>query len=202
MTEPEPLVEWELDRAEELLALCAAAMPHESIVVDDIEAVCFGSGVTSPDDVLQVVDAVTIATASGSGAVTVTVTGVGEHRSAHLQLLVVHPSRRSRGIGRALVGAAEQWVRDRGIDELTVGGAAPFYLFTGIDSRWTPAVCLFESLGYERSGAELDLSCATRGAVPARPSDHGNGSAGAGGAGGSGGVVVQAVDDDERAAAC
>ena len=197
MSDPEPLVEWDpfvewdLDRAAELAALWSAAMPNDPIGVDDVEAVCFGRGLTSPDDVLQVVDAVTIATASGSGAVTVTVTGVGEHRSAHLQLLVVHPGRRSRGIGRALVGAAEQWVRDRGIDELTVGGAAPFYLFTGIDSRWTPAVCLFESLGYERSGAELDLSCATRGAVPRR----------AGTGDGHAAVVVESVDDDDRAAA-
>ena len=171
--------------------LCGAALPHESIGVDDIEAVCFLRGTTSPDDVLQVVDAVTIATASGTGAVTVTITGVGEHRSAHLQLLVVHPGRRGRGIGRALVGAAEQWVRDRDIDELTVGAAAPFYLFTGIDTRWTPAVCLFESLGYERSGAELDLTCATRGSTARRSATAEETDA----------VVVEAVDDDERSAA-
>ncbi len=189
LVEWDPLVEWEPDRAGELAVLWSAAMPNDPIGVDDVEAVCFGHGLTSPDDVLQVVDAATIATASGSGAVTVTVTGVGEHRSAHLQLLVVHPGRRSRGIGRVLVAAAEQWVRDRGIDELTVGGAAPFYLFTGIDSRWTPAICLFESLGYERSGAELDLSCATRGSAARRAGT------------GADAVVVESVDDDERAAA-
>ncbi len=191
MTEPDPLVEWDQRHAGDLVALCAAALPQESIGVDDVEAVCFLDGATSPDDVLQVVDAVTIATASGTGAVTVTVTGVGEHRSAHLQLLVVHPGRRGRGIGRGLVRAAEQWVRDRGIDELTVGAAAPFYLFTGIDSRWTPAICLFESLGYERSGAELDLTCATRGSTARRP----------GPLDGADAVLVESVDDDERAGA-
>ena len=191
LVERDPFVEWDQDRAGELAALWSAAMPNDPIGVDDVEAVCFCHGLTSPDDVLQVVDAVTIATASGSAAATVTVTGVGEHRSAHLQLLVVHPSRRSRGIGRALVAAAEQWVLDRGIDELTVGGAAPFYLFTGIDSRWTPAVCLFESLGYERSGAELDLSCPTRGGTARR----------AGTDDGTATVVVEPVGDDDRAAA-
>ena len=191
LVEGDPLVEWGPDRAGELAALWNAAMPKDPIGVDDVEAVCFGRGATSSKDVLQVVDSVTLATGSGSGAVTVTVTGVGEHRSAHLQLLVVHPAQRARGIGRALVRAAEDWARGRGLDELTVGGAAPFYLFTGIDSRWTSAICLFESLGYERSGAELDLTCATRGTPSSR---RPGGTAAAG-------VVVEAVDDDERAAA-
>lgn len=183
----EQLVEWDVSRAGELLALCAAALPDEAIGLDDLESICFGAGSTSPDDVLQVVDAVTLATATGTGAVTVTVTGVGEHRSAHLQLLVVHPSHRRRGTGRALVQAAECWVAARGIDLLTVGAAAPFYLYTGIDTRWHGAICLFEACGYERTGAELDLVCPT-----------GRNAAGATGATD---LVVVAVDSDERAAA-
>ena len=192
MTASEPIVEWDHSRAGELVALCAAALPEESIGIDDVEAVCFRGSPTSPEDILQVVDVVTLATGSGTGAVTLSVTGVGEHRSAHVQLLVVHPARRGRGIATALVRAAEQWATERGLGELTVGGAAPFYLFTGIDSRWTAAVCLFESLGYERTGTELDLSCATRGSTPSRSSPSHPPSTE---------VVVQHVDDDERAAA-
>lgn len=180
-------VEWDHSRAGELLALCAAALPDEAIGLDDLESICFGAGSTSPDDLLQVVDWVTLATTTGTGAVTVTVTGVGEHRSAHLQLLVVHPADRGRGVGRSLVRAAERWVLERGIAELTVGAAAPFYLFTGIDTRWHAAICLFESCGYERSAAELDLVCPTRHSVD--------------GAGVVTDLVVVPVDDDERAVA-
>jgi hypothetical protein len=42
-----------------------------------------------------------------------------------------------------------------------VGGAAPFFLFTGVDTRWTDAMCLFESMGYDRTGVLLDLVCPT-----------------------------------------
>ena len=186
MTDAEPLVEWDLERAGELVALCAAALPEETIGVDDVEAVCFGRGLTSTDDLVQVVDTVTIATESGTGAICVTVAGVGEHRSAHVLLVVVHPGRRGRGTGRALVRAAERWAADRGLGELHVGGAVPFSLFTGIDTRWTAAVCLFEALGYVRTGAELDLVCSTT--PPRRRSAATD-------------LVVAHVDSDERAAA-
>ncbi len=194
MSDDDLIVEWDHSRAGELVALCGAALPDESVGLDDVEAVCFAGAPSSPDDMLQVVDLVTLATASGAGAVTVSVTGVGEHRSAHVQLLVVHPSRRGQGLGRALVEAAERWATDRGLSELTIGGAAPFYLFTGIDTRWTAAICLLESMGYERTGAELDLTCPTR--RSSTPRDRGAASSER-----MTELEVVAVDSDARAAA-
>jgi GNAT superfamily N-acetyltransferase len=78
-------------------------------------------------------------------ASTSTTEGVG-----HVDLLAVHPSAQGRGIGRALAGAAEGWLRVRGVREARFAGNPPCYAWPGIDVRYTPAACLAESLGYER----------------------------------------------------
>ncbi|MFC4586042.1 GNAT family N-acetyltransferase [Sphaerisporangium corydalis] len=68
----------------------------------------------------------------------------------HIDLLAVHPSAQGRGIGAALVRAAEGWLRDQGAREARLAGNPPCYAWPGIDVRYTPAVCLAESLGYEK----------------------------------------------------
>ena len=154
-----------------MLELCRQSLPDESLSLDDLEGVVF-----APDDPEQFdeavgapqvhrVDAATFAhldeEGAPIGAASVTLTEVVGLRLAHLQLLVVHPARRRRGVARALVGAAESWALDHGASALTVGAGAPFYLFTGVDTRWTEALCCFEALGYGRVGTELDLICPT-----------------------------------------
>jgi GNAT superfamily N-acetyltransferase len=71
-------------------------------------------------------------------------------RVGHVDLLAVHPSAQGRGIGSALVGAAEDWLRAQGASEVRFAGNPPCYAWPGIDVRYTPAVCLAERLGYER----------------------------------------------------
>ncbi|MEV6148823.1 GNAT family N-acetyltransferase [Nonomuraea sp. NPDC052129] len=68
----------------------------------------------------------------------------------HLDLLAVHPDARGRGHGRALVGAAEEWLRSEGATQARFAGNPPCYAWPGIDVRYTAAACLAESLGYER----------------------------------------------------
>ncbi|GLW98596.1 GNAT family N-acetyltransferase [Microtetraspora sp. NBRC 16547] len=81
----------------------------------------------------------------------------------HLDLLAVHPDARGEGRGRALVAAAEEWLRAEGVTTVRVAGNPPAYAWPGIDVRYTPAACLVESLGYEREGVAwnmtADLSC-------------------------------------------
>ncbi|MFF4418614.1 GNAT family N-acetyltransferase [Streptosporangium sp. NPDC001559] len=72
------------------------------------------------------------------------------HANGHIDLLAVAPGARRRGRGRALVGAAEEWLRGQGATEARFAGNPPCYAWPGVDVRYTPAACLAERLGYER----------------------------------------------------
>ncbi|RCG22851.1 GNAT family N-acetyltransferase [Sphaerisporangium album] len=78
-------------------------------------------------------------------ASTSSIPGVG-----HVDLLAVRPPARCRGLGRALVVAAEGWLREHGVREARLAANPPCYAWPGIDVRYTPAILLAESLGYER----------------------------------------------------
>lgn len=161
---------------DEILDLCARAMPDESLTVDDLEAVLFrvrdrldrsGSADGSSPLETPLVEAraaMVVAMTEGDRPVAVagaTTSVIGEHVAAHIQLVVVDPARRRRGLARRLVDRIGQWATEQGASSLTVGAGAPFFLFTGVDSRWTDALCFFETLGFERVGTELDLVCPT-----------------------------------------
>jgi GNAT superfamily N-acetyltransferase len=167
--------------------LCAVALPDESLTADDLETV----GLLGPAG-----GHVGLLGCSGPdghdlGAAIVSIVEPEANGAAHLQLLVVHPEARRGGVARSLVHAAEGWARERGAAELVVGAGAPRYLFTGVDTRWTDALCCFEALGYRRTGTELDLVCPTSPsgrnstAEPRTPATSGVSA-----------VVVQAVRDD------
>ncbi|WP_433501371.1 GNAT family N-acetyltransferase [Sphaerimonospora sp. CA-214678] len=74
----------------------------------------------------------------------------GGGTAGHVDLLAVHPGAQGRGVGRALMTAAEEWLRGQGATEARFAGNPPCYGWPGIDVRYTPAACLAESLGYER----------------------------------------------------
>lgn len=144
--------------------LCNASLPHAEVVSDDLEALLFADPVPASFAVDQT-DAAAFVVDGEAGPIAVlgvTLASVFGEPSAHLQLLVVAAGDRRIGLARALVDVAEAWAVERGASRMTVGGGAPFYLFTGVDSRWTEALCTFEALGYERVDAELDLVCPTR----------------------------------------
>lgn len=66
-----------------------------------------------------------------------------------IDLIAVHPNVQGRGLGRALVTAAEDWLAGQGAAEIRFAGNPPCYAWPGIDVRYTPALCLAERLGYE-----------------------------------------------------
>jgi len=181
VSSPEESVEaWGPDRLRDLVDLAAAALPGETLIPDDLEALCFGPTAQDADGPHGVT--VVLGTASGEAVAVVSLRPGGR---AHLQLLLVHPARRRRGLARTLVRAAEQWAGERGATALVVGAAAPVYLFTGVDSTWTEALCCFEALGYSRLAVELDLVCPTRPSTrPPVPQ----------------GVVIERVQDDAQVA--
>jgi GNAT superfamily N-acetyltransferase len=78
--------------------------------------------------------------------------------TGHLDLLVVDPSRLRQGIGTELVTALEATFRTVGATQVVVGAAADRYAWPGVDVRYTPAVCLFDRLGYRQSGEATNMT--------------------------------------------
>jgi GNAT superfamily N-acetyltransferase len=154
---------------DDLLALVERALPGEGLSTDDLLGVCWdteeGPSVVLGDDA----GAVSVAVRHGIGAV---------------QLLVVDPDARREGRGRRLLDEATTWAFDNGAGYLMIGAAPPWYLWPGIDLRWTAGLVLAESAGFEPQGAAVNLSCPTsvRIAPPA-------------------GVTIRRVVDDADAAA-
>ncbi|MEV0622782.1 GNAT family N-acetyltransferase [Nonomuraea sp. NPDC050404] len=89
------------------------------------------------------------ALATDGGVVMASMSGK-DPQVGHLDLLAVHPEAQGEGRGRALVRAAEEWLREQGARQARFAGNPPCYAWPGIDVRYTAAACLAESLGYER----------------------------------------------------
>lgn len=132
--------------AEDLLAVVEAALPEEGLSTDDLLGVCWDQD-EGPSVVLG----------DERGAVSVAV----RHGIGAVQLLAVHPNARGNGRGRRLLDEATTWAFDTGAAWLTIGAAPPWYLWPGIDLRWTAGLVLAESAGFTDRGAALNMTCPT-----------------------------------------
>jgi mycothiol synthase len=74
----------------------------------------------------------------------------------HIRLIAVDPSRRGRGLGRTLVEAVERDLPEE--TSIVVGADAPDYLWPGVDTRETAAVCMFEAMGYELASVHYNMT--------------------------------------------
>jgi predicted N-acetyltransferase YhbS len=75
----------------------------------------------------------------------------------HIDLVAVHPRLRRRGIGRALLAAAETALAAAGAGEVLIAGNMP-YAWPGIDVRYTPAVCAALALGYQQDRTAWNMT--------------------------------------------
>jgi len=67
-----------------------------------------------------------------------------------INLMFVDKNYRRKGIGSTLVKKAEEELKARGAERITLGAYSPNYFFPGIDvNAYKDAVPFFESLGYE-----------------------------------------------------
>lgn len=152
------------------VALCQVGFDQESLSEDDLE-LCLPRAEDAPNVVLGPADGMACAALRMTGG------------QAQLELLVTHPTRRRQGLARLLLLAAEDWARAHGASSLAIGGRAPVGLFSGVDLRWTAAISLIASMGYQSQGTATDLVCSTiQGARVASPA----------------GVEVARVETDEQ----
>ena len=89
----------------------------------------------------------------------------------HIRLLVVDPSRRGNGLGRALLVAAEDWARAEGHRTVTTGADPPYFLWPGVPSDQTALLCLLERRHYARIEANLNMRVDLS-HLPADPGGH------------------------------
>jgi predicted N-acetyltransferase YhbS len=85
------------------------------------------------------------------------VAGVECDDGAHVRLLAVDPSARGRGLGHALVQAAEDWAVAAGHRSLSAGADPPYFLWPGVPSSETSLVCLFERRHYSRAETNFNM---------------------------------------------
>jgi GNAT superfamily N-acetyltransferase len=83
-----------------------------------------------------------------------------------VRLLAVDPGHRRRGVGRALLAAAEADLRDAGGTSVTVGADPPGYLWPGVDARELGMLCLLERARYSRAEANCNLEVDLAGIPP------------------------------------
>ncbi|MFG3713082.1 GNAT family N-acetyltransferase [Micromonospora sp. NPDC047730] len=76
----------------------------------------------------------------------------------HVDLVVVHPDHRRRGVGRALLSSAERTLAGLGAAEVLLAGNPPYYAWPGIDVRYTPAVCAALALGYRQDRTAWNMT--------------------------------------------
>ena len=74
-----------------------------------------------------------------------------EPSSGWIPFFFVHPLFRGRGLGRELLTAATDWLRDVGRSEVFFSSYTPNYFLPGLDTaRYPAAARLLSSLGFER----------------------------------------------------
>ena len=149
---------WEQDRLADLVELAHAAFPAEELTADELLCCTFADG---PTDAARPRSAIVLGSNDGDAAIAAILRDSTRGPIAHVQFVAVHPGARRQGLGRALLVAMEDWAREQEANELALGAAAPFYLWPGVDVRWTPALCLAEAADFGVRGAELNLSCPT-----------------------------------------
>lgn len=135
-----------------LAALCRRAIPEDPPTASELAGALFGA---EPALVRGDPDVGVVATVRRRG-------------TGYVRLLVVDPGHRRRGVGHALMEAAEEDLAADGT--VTVGSDAPDYLYPGVDTRLTPMFCLMEARGYRKVDTNLNMTVDLS-RLPARPAN-------------------------------
>jgi GNAT superfamily N-acetyltransferase len=131
------------DQLDAITALVARALPDEALTKPELAKALFCA--QQPAIVRGDVDL----------GLVVTVRSTTEDRQGFVRLLAVDPAGRGRGVGRALLAAAETDLA--GASSITVGADAPFHLFAGVPVECTAMLSLLERAKYRRGEANIDM---------------------------------------------
>ena len=88
---------------------------------------------------------------------------------AHIRLLAVDPSARGRGLGHALVQAAEDWAVAAGHRSLVTGADPPYFLWPGVPSAPRPRSSASSSAGTTAAPRRTSTWRSTSAAFPTIP---------------------------------
>jgi mycothiol synthase len=162
---------WGRERAAELTALVAAALPDEDLRHDELLGCCWDDPESATASGLPVAgpraadSGAVLGAGDGTGAASVVVRAAdpatGEGPIGYLKLIAVHPDARRAGRGHRLLAAVEDWAWDQGASELRLAGSPPFYLWPGVDALATEMLCLAESRGYTVMGSDINMALPT-----------------------------------------
>jgi mycothiol synthase len=134
--------------------------PESADAVADLCRVALGTDAPERADLVANLFGPLPVTVRGDPEVGVVATAV-RSGTGHVRLLAVHPDHRRRGVGHALLAAAETDVAEQSAGPgaaVTVGADAPDYLFPGVPVNLTPMLCLLEARGYDRAEANLNMN--------------------------------------------
>ncbi|GIF65026.1 hypothetical protein Ais01nite_30610 [Asanoa ishikariensis] len=149
------LAELTPERVADVAALCRVALdlPSDSLEADQIvdRLRTPGAGERQITGWVALLGSAVVGAVLGS-------TGYNDATVGHVDLIAVHPDHRRHGIGRALLGRAEEALRGFGASSIALVGNAPVYAWPGIDVRYTAAVCLAEASGYSRSDIAWNMT--------------------------------------------
>jgi mycothiol synthase len=93
-----------------------------------------------------------------AGACVGSVSRHGNRGDAHLDLIVVAPTRRRSGVARTLLAELEARLLRDGCTRLRIEGNAPSYAWSGVDVHYTPALCFVERAGFRRGLCAVNMT--------------------------------------------
>jgi predicted N-acetyltransferase YhbS len=151
----------------------AAAEPLERLDLAAVSRLC-GRAVADPPSVDELEDALCApdqpTTVFGDPALGM-VALVACDDGAHVRLLAVDPAARRRGLGHALMKAAEDWATAQGHPRLITGADPPYFLWPGVPSTETGLLCLFERRHYSRAETNFNMDVDLQ-QIPDDPGGH------------------------------
>jgi GNAT superfamily N-acetyltransferase len=141
-----------------IAALCSRSL-RDAPATDELARSLFAP--EQPTTLLGDPDVGLVGTCAGTGA-------IGTADQGFVRILVVAPEHRGRGTGRALLAAAENDLRARGLGSVGIGADAPYYLWPGVEASETATHCLLERRRYTRTNANFNMDVDLT-AIPADP---------------------------------